>query len=60
MNTATALAMFAMFLFGWMTLKSRRFIEYFPPFALIFGSLAFQSLLAPSGWLEETFATAAG
>jgi hypothetical protein len=57
MNTATALAMFAMFLFGWMTLESRRFIEYFPPFALIFGSLAFQSLLVPGGWLEETFAT---
>lgn len=43
--TAFALSL----LFGYMLLQSRRFIEYFPPFALIFAALAIGPLLR--GWL---------
>lgn len=39
--TAFALAV----LFGFLTFKSRRFIEYFPPFALIFAALSVSPLL---------------
>lgn len=45
--TAFALSL----LFGYMLLQSRRFIEYFPPFALIFAALAAGPLLR--GWLER-------
>lgn len=60
MKSATAAALLMVFLFGWMTMRSRHFIEYLAPFALIFGSLAFQSLLQPGGWLEEILAAAPG
>lgn len=58
MKPATTTALLMVFLFGWMTMRSRHFIEYLAPFVLIFGSLAFQSLLQPGGWLEETLAAA--
>jgi hypothetical protein len=58
MKSATVTALLMVFLFGWMTMRSRHFIEYLAPFTLIFGSLAFQSLLLPGGWLEETLAAA--
>ncbi len=58
MKSATAVALLMVFLFSWMTMRSRHFIEYLAPFALIFGSLAFQSLLQPGGWLEETLVAA--
>jgi hypothetical protein len=38
-------------IFGYMLFQSRRFVEYFPPFALIFFALSVASLLR--GWLEE-------
>lgn len=58
MKSGTAAALLMVFLFGWMTMRSRHFIEYLAPFALIFGSLAFQPLLQPGGWLEEILASA--
>lgn len=43
-------------LFGFMLFKSRRFVEYYPPFALIFLALAVSPLLANwiAGWRERT------
>lgn len=45
MDRGTATALLATFLFGWMLFRARRFIEYFPPFALIFAALAWSPLL---------------
>jgi hypothetical protein len=45
--TAFALSVF----FGLLLLKSRRFVEYFPPFALIFASLSLAPLI--EGWAAE-------
>ena len=47
-NTLTALGMTV--LFGYMLFESRRFIEYFPPFALIFLALSAAPVL--QGWLD--------
>lgn len=47
-NTLTALGLTV--LFGYMLFQSRRFVEYFPPFALIFAALAVAPLLA--AWRE--------
>ncbi|MCP5099235.1 MAG: hypothetical protein GY943_27090 [Chloroflexi bacterium] len=38
-------------LFGYMLFESRRFIEYFPPFALLFGILGISPFLR--GWMTE-------
>ena len=46
MDTRTALGFFAALLFGLMLFQARRFVEYFPPFALIFAAFAFSPLLA--------------
>lgn len=51
METRTAVAFLLAVLFGVMLFKSRRFVEYFPPFALIFTALAWTPLL--QGWLAE-------
>ena len=45
METRTAFALLATFIFGLMFFQARRFVEYFPPFALIFAALAFTPLL---------------
>ena len=46
MEARTALGFFAALLFGLMLFQARRFVEYFPPFALIFAAFAFSPLLA--------------
>jgi hypothetical protein len=45
MDTRTATSLFVMILFGFMLFQSRRFIEYFPAFALIFAALAWTPYL---------------
>jgi len=50
MQTRTAATLFIAMLFGLMLFQSRRFIEYFPPFALIFAAFAWSPLIeAESG-----------
>jgi len=44
MNTATAASLFLVMGFGFMLFESRRFVEYAPPFALIFAALAWSPL----------------
>ena len=45
MDTRTATSLFAALLFGLMLFQARRFIEYFPPFALIFAAFAWTPLI---------------
>jgi hypothetical protein len=45
MDTRTATGLFMAVLFGAMLFKSRRFVEYFPAFALIFAALAWAPLM---------------
>ena len=45
MDARTALGLFLSLLFGMMLFQARRFIEYFPPFALIFAAFAWAPLL---------------
>jgi len=47
MNVRTALALFLSLLFGLMLFQARRFVEYFPPFALIFAAFAWAPLFEP-------------
>jgi hypothetical protein len=47
MNTATTTAFLAAALFGYMLFQARRFVEYFPPFGLIFAALAWSPLFEP-------------
>ncbi|MFZ5909735.1 MAG: hypothetical protein ACOYYU_06950 [Chloroflexota bacterium] len=44
MDVRTALALLAALLFGGMLFQARRFIEYFPPFTLIFAAFAWAPL----------------
>ena len=44
MDVRTALALFVSLLFGLMLFQARRFVEYFPPFALIFAAFAWAPL----------------
>lgn len=67
MDTRTALGLFISLLFGLMLFQARRFVEYFPPFALIFAAFAWTPLLQsesdpvqepsqfllPSVWLQR-------
>jgi len=46
MDVRTAFAFLAALLFGLMLFQARRFVEYFPPFALIFAAFAWSPLLA--------------
>lgn len=46
MDSRTAFALFASLLFGLMLFQARRFVEYFPPFALIFTALAWAPMLS--------------
>ena len=45
MDVRTALGLFLALLFGLMLFQARRFVEYFPPFALIFAAFAWTPLL---------------
>jgi hypothetical protein len=44
MDARTALGLFISLLFGLMLFQARRFVEYFPPFALIFAAFAWSPL----------------
>lgn len=44
MDARTALGLFVSLLFGLMLFQARRFVEYFPPFALIFAAFAWTPL----------------
>jgi len=46
MDVRTAFALLASLFFGLMLFQARRFVEYFPPFALIFAAFALSPLLA--------------
>jgi hypothetical protein len=50
MGTGTATSLSVVILFGAMLFQSRRFVEYFPAFALIFSALAWAPL--SSDWLD--------
>lgn len=50
MDKPTLVALGLMVLFGFMLFESRRFVEYFPPFALIFSALSVAPLLRD--WLD--------
>lgn len=56
-NTPTATLFWIAVLFGFLLFKSRRFIEYYPAFALLFGALAWQSVreewLPLKPWLSK-------
>jgi hypothetical protein len=45
MDTRTATSLFLALLFGLMLFQARRFVEYFPPFALIFAAFAWTPLI---------------
>lgn len=45
MDVRTALSFLAALLFGLMLFQARRFVEYFPPFALIFAAFAWAPIL---------------
>jgi len=47
MDVRTALALLVSLLFGLMLFQARRFVEYFPPFALIFAAFAWTPLFLP-------------
>ena len=47
METRTAFGLFLALVFALMLFQARRFVEYFPPFALIFAAFAWTPLLAP-------------
>jgi len=56
MDVRTGTALLAMLLFGLMLFQARRFIEYFPPFALIFAAFAWAPLI-PEPQLVPTTST---
>lgn len=45
MHARTLAAFLLASLFGWMLFQSRRFIEYFPPFALVFAAFAWAPMI---------------
>ncbi len=45
MNVRTAAALLAALMFGAMMFEARRFVEYFPPFALIFTAFAWSAVM---------------
>jgi len=64
MDVRTALTLLISLLFGFMLLQARRFVEYFPPFALIFATFAwaaycmdyrFASLISTESRLKRIF-----
>jgi len=62
MDYKTATLLLATLLFGFMLFRARRFIEYFPPFALIFSAFAWSAVIPRSitgtqvpSWLNPRF-----
>jgi hypothetical protein len=53
MDSRTALGLFLALLFGLMLFQARRFVEYFPPFALIFAAFAWAPLLQPASTPQD-------
>jgi hypothetical protein len=53
MDTRTATGFFLAILFGFMLFQSRRFIEYFPAFALIFAALAWAPIMEETAALHQ-------
>lgn len=60
MEARTALGLFVALLFGLMLFQARRFVEYFPPFALIFATFAWTPLLEPKPALAPASSSARG
>ena len=56
MDVRTALALLVALLFGLMLFQARRFVEYFPPFALIFAAFAWTPLLREARAVPVTLA----
>ena len=53
-DKATLVTLLLALLFGFMLFKSRRFIEYFPPFALLFAAFSLAPLLREAtAWLQK-------
>jgi asparagine N-glycosylation enzyme membrane subunit Stt3 len=61
MDKSTLVALTLAILFGYMLFQSRRFVEYFPPFALIFAALSVAPLLrewqASKWWGKRPYLT---
>ncbi|HEU0291715.1 MAG TPA: hypothetical protein VFR47_03215 [Anaerolineales bacterium] len=57
MESRTALGLFLSLFFGLMLFQARRFVEYFPPFALIFAAFAWAPLLSGQAQPESVSAT---
>jgi hypothetical protein len=60
MDARTALGLFTALLFGLMLFQARRFVEYFPPFALIFAAFAWAPLLGPKPSAAESASSSQG
>ncbi len=56
-DTRTAFGFLLTLFFGWMLFEARRFVEYFPAFALIFAAFAWAPLLHPEPDSESTAAS---
>jgi len=57
LDTRSALGFFTSLLFALMLFQARRFVEYFPPFALIFAAFAWAPLLGERAASERSSAT---
>jgi hypothetical protein len=57
MDARTALGLFVSLLFGLMLFQARRFVEYFPPFALIFAAFAWAPVLGSEPDLMQASST---
>jgi len=55
MDVRTAASFLLTLMFGLMLFQSRRFIEYFPPFALIFAAFAWAPMLVENGQKGSAF-----
>jgi hypothetical protein len=53
MDARTALGLFVSLLFGLMLFQARRFVEYFPPFALVFAAFAWAPLFGSAADGEQ-------
>jgi hypothetical protein len=57
MDVRTALGLFTSLLFGLMLFQARRFVEYFPPFALIFAAFAWTPMFESRPASEPSIAS---
>lgn len=57
MDVRTALGLFVSLLFGLMLFQARRFVEYFPPFALIFAAFAWTPVFESKPASEPSIAS---